>query len=156
MVRFAIVDDRIRVIRLLKDSVKNGESVFGNEYSLPFDVQYGMKLFNYHASNSNCLNMVYVDKKGYVQGVLMAIADTHPFGPVKWAKESVWYIHPKHRGGSAAFRMLDAFEDWALKDQQCRFVGMGMLGSNPSLKALYERRGYKPVETYFLKELVAA
>ena len=83
-------------------------------------------------------------------GVLMAMAFDHPFGAGKWAKETVWYIAPEARGRSA-LHMLDAYETWA-REQGCSAIGMASLATN-DVSRIYERRGYAPAETHFVKSL---
>lgn len=83
----------------------------------------------------------------------MARSYEHEFGPVRLARETVWWIDPKHRG-RAAFRMLDAYEAWAA-DQGCSFVGMAGMGDDPVVRTLLERRGYRVAETHFLKGIAA-
>lgn len=84
------------------------------------------------------------------QGVLMAMPFDHPFGAGKWAKETVWYIAPEARG-RAALRMLEAYEAWA-REHGCAAIGMASLATNDVSK-IYERRGYAPAETHFVKAL---
>lgn len=91
------------------------------------------------------------DVEGIAQGVLMAHAFEHDFGPVWISQERVWWIDPAHRG-SAATRMLDAYESWSI-DQGCKFAGMAGMGEDPQVGTLYRRRGYRCAETHFLKAL---
>ena len=94
---------------------------------------------------------IVLEADGAAQGVLMAAATDHPFGPVRLARETVWWIEPDYRGLSA-MRMLDAYERWA-QSELCRFSGMAGMGEFPDVAALYRRRGYLVAETHFLKAL---
>lgn len=87
----------------------------------------------------------------HAQGVLLASAQEHPFGGARYAMETVWWIAPEVRG-RAANRMLDAYEQWA-REQGCAFCQMAALVTFPGAGRIYERRGYRPVETHFLKPL---
>lgn len=69
------------------------------------------------------------------------------------ATENFWIVDPKFRGRGPL--LLEAYENWA-REKGCKRCGMiHLLNVFPdSLKALYERRCYRPVETNYLKELV--
>lgn len=67
------------------------------------------------------------------------------------ARETVWFIDPEYRG-TAAVRMLDAYERWA-KSLGCVFTGMAGMGADPKVAKLYLRRGYRVAETHYLKAL---
>lgn len=138
-VRHATPEDRLVVIRLLKDS----HAAAG--FTFPFSAPHADLLFRQHLERG--LVLVAGD---LAQGVLMAMTFDHPFGAGKWAKETVWYIAPEARG-RAALRMLDAYEAWA-REQGCVAIGMASLATN-DVSRIYERRGYAPAETHFLKAL---
>lgn len=153
MIRDAVIADKIRVIELLEES-RIGAGFDGpaaRGFSFPFDAAYAERLFLNHLHSPKATCLVH-DVAGVAQGVLMAFAFEHPFGPVWLAKESLWWISPKHRGGTAAVRMLDAYEAWA-KSQGCVYAGMAGMGSQPAVGALYERRGYRTAELHYLKAL---
>lgn len=139
MVRQATPDDRMAVIRLLRDS----HAAAG--FAFPFSAPHADALFCSHM-DSGLVLVVGTPAKG----VLMAQAFEHPFGAGKWAKETVWYIAPEARG-RAAISMLRAYEDWA-REQGCVSVGMASLATN-DVSRLYERMGYAPAETHFVKAL---
>lgn len=138
-VRHATPDDRLAVIRLLKDS----HAAAG--FTFPFSAPHADALFRAHMERG--LVLVAGEPS---QGVLMASTFEHPFGAGKWAKETVWYIAPKARGRSA-LQMLDAYEAWA-RVQGCVTIGMASLATN-DVSRIYERRGYAPAETHFVKSL---
>lgn len=138
-VRRANHEDRLAVIRLLKES----HAAAG--FSFPFSAPHADLLFRQHLERG----LVLVAGSP-AQGVLMAGAFEHPFGAGKYAKETVWYIAPSARGRSA-LQMLDAYEAWA-REQGCTTIGMASLATNDVSK-LYERRGYAPAETHFVKAL---
>lgn len=150
MIRPATVADKTCVIQLLKDSrVGAGfDTPVGlTGFTFPFDSAYAERLFLSHFAPRRFALVHDVD--GTAQGVLLAAAFEHPFGPVWLAKETVWWIDPAHRG-TAAVRMLDAYDAWWTA-QGCAFGGMAGMGEDPAVRVLYERRGYRAVETHFLK-----
>jgi GNAT superfamily N-acetyltransferase len=153
MIRPARSTDLNRVVRLLEHSrggagFDQAEAMTGFHFA--FDPVYAARLFTSHVMLPNRLCLV-LEVDGAAQGVLMASADPHPFGPVRLAQETVWWIEPEHRGRDAV-RMLDAYEDWA-REQDCNFSGMVGMGAVPDVGKLYHRRGYRTAETHFLKAL---
>lgn len=152
MIRLATPNDRTRVVELLADSrVGAGFDTAGGitGFVFPFRADYAERLFLAHL-RGRTMAIVH-DVAGSAQGVLMATATEHPFGPVWLARETVWWIDPAHRG-TAAVRMLDAYETWAAA-QGCQFVGMAGMGDDPAVAKLYQRRGYRVAETHYLKAL---
>ena len=139
MVRHAVEGDRFRVISLLRES----HAAAG--FTFPFQAAYAEALFKSHLAGG--LVLLLDDP---AQGVLMARTFEHPFGAGKWAKETVWFISQKARGRSA-LQMLDVYEAWA-REQGCAVAGMASLATN-DVSRLYERCGYAPAETHFLKSL---
>jgi GNAT superfamily N-acetyltransferase len=155
MIRVAQLKDKARVVELLRDSRAGAgfDSLDGpTRFTFPFDPDYAERLFFSHLRGSRMFCLVNVNSFDDPQGVLMATATEHPFGPIWIARETVWWIDPSHRGGLVAVRMLDAYETWAAA-QGCKFVGMAGMGNDPSVGALYRRRGYRVAETHFLKPL---
>jgi Acetyltransferase (GNAT) family len=153
MIRPAALADKARVITLLEHSragagFDRADGVSG--FYFPFDPAYAERLFLSHLAVPHRLCIV-LDVDALAQGVLMALAVDHPFGPVRLARETMWWIEPDHRGPSA-MRMLAAYEQWAVAEG-CRFVGMGGMGDDPEVGRLYRRRGYRAAETHFLRAL---
>jgi GNAT superfamily N-acetyltransferase len=153
VIRRAVITDKARIVTLLKHSrggagFDQAEAATG--FHFEFDPAYAERLFTTHLLMPNMLCLV-LDKDGAAQGVLMAVASGHPFGPVRLATETVWWIEPEYRGLSAV-RMLEAFEDWA-REQDCDYSGMAGMGASPQVASLYQRRGYRAAELHFLKAL---
>lgn len=139
IVRHASEPDRVAVIGLMRDAHSAAGLTF------PFSAPHADLLFRQHMADG--LVLVLGDP---ARGVLMARTFEHPFGAGRWAKETLFFISPAARGRSA-LRMLDAYETWARR-QGCNTIGMASLASN-DVSGLYERRGYAPAETHFLKAL---
>ncbi|PWJ73819.1 acetyltransferase (GNAT) family protein [Pseudaminobacter salicylatoxidans] len=153
MIREAVERDRLRVVRLLKDSRAGAgfDDMTGpTGFTFPFVAAYAERMFKEHRADPNSLCLVYAPDDR-PQGVLMAKAFEHMFGPVWFAQETLWWIDPAHRG-KAAVQMLDAYEVWA-KTRGCAFAGMAGMGADPIVARLYLRRGYRVAETNFLKAL---
>ncbi len=140
-VRFATVEDRDRVVALLRESHEAAGFTF------PFQAAYADRLFQQHMASPMACVLVAGSR---AHGVLMACASEHPFGAGRIAKETVWYVTPEARGRGAV-KMLDSYEAWA-RSVGCVSAGMASLSTN-DVSSLYERRGYSAVETHFMKPL---
>lgn len=154
MIRRATALDKSRAIELLKNSREGAgfDSATGvSGFVFPFSPAHAERLFVRHITSRAAVAIVH-DVEGVAQGILLATAFEHPYGPVLVAKETLWWIEPAHRGGTTAIRMLDAVEKWA-REQGCKFVGVAGMGDDPRVGALYERRGYRGAEVHFLKGL---
>lgn len=154
MIRPALASDKARIVELLRDSRAGAEFDRADGltgFAFPFVPVYAERMFARYLRGPRVLCLIH-DVDGAAQGVLMAHAFEHDFGPVWVAQERVWWIDPAHRGGTAAPRMLDAYEKWAAA-QGCTFVGMAGMGDDPAVMKLYHRRGYRRAETHCLKAL---
>ncbi|MFH0299829.1 GCN5 family acetyltransferase [Bradyrhizobium sp. 31Argb] len=153
-VRRATPADANRAVELLRDShVAAGfDRADGpSGFVVPFVEAYAMRLFLAHVTTPNMFALIR--ESAGVDGVLLAAASEHPFGPVMIARETVWWIDPARRGhGGAALQMLTAYELWA-ESIGCAFAGMAGMGEDPDVAQLYLRRGYRPAEKHFLKAL---
>lgn len=142
-IRYATRSDVDRAVELIK------ESHAAAEFEFPFVEGYARALFFRHVGNSDAA-CILLELRGTVQGILMVTHGEHPFGAGRIASETLWYIAPKGRGGSA-FKMLTMYEEWA-KLHKCAMVSMASLVSN-DVSAIYERLNYKPMEIHFTKAL---
>ncbi len=144
MIRRAHISDRMRVLSMAK--------AFHAASGVPFAFSPAKAdaLFRASLADDDRLCLVYVPD-GIARGVLAAQASAHPFAPISFASEIIWWIDPAFRGPSA-MKMLAAYETWA-GERGCHFAGIVGLGSEPATANLYLRRGYEPAETHFLKVL---
>lgn len=151
MIRRATLADRSAVIRLLAASRTSAGFDLPDGFNFPFDPSYAASLFMFHLRDAHAVCFVH-DVDGTAQGLIMGTMFEHPYGPVRVSKDTMWFIDPAHRGGSAAVRMLDAFENWA-RAEGCNFGGIVGMGEDPNIKKLLERRGYRAAEVHFIKAL---
>lgn len=87
-----------------------------------------------------------------ITGGLGALIYADTFNGDKTALEAFWYVFKKYRGHG--IRLLDTFEKWAEMEQVKRVAMIHLESLYPSeLKRLYERRGYKLIETHYVKEM---
>jgi GNAT superfamily N-acetyltransferase len=71
------------------------------------------------------------------------------------ATELFWWLDPEHRRGSLALRLMRAFEEWA-EAEGCEAVSFAFIhgtGREEVLDRWYRRRGYRPLETHYVKVL---
>ena len=70
------------------------------------------------------------------------------------ACEQFWYVLPEHRNAGLASKLFDAFEAEAIR-RRCKKIIMAHLETPEAekLHALYLRRGYRPIEKTFGKEI---
>lgn len=144
MIREAVEADRFTILRLGRAFLAASGMPFG------FEAAWAERSAKAYIADADklCLVMEVEDR---VRGVLFAHACDHPFGPFRIAMELLWWVDPAYRG-KTSLKMLGAYEAWAC-DQGCAYVGMASLAAEPRAARIYERRGYRPVETHFLKEL---
>jgi GNAT superfamily N-acetyltransferase len=146
VVRAAGEADALLLVRLLRDA----HAAAGLPFA--FSAPHALALIRRHLSLPGHLALVL--EAGRPSGVLLATAQEHPFAAVRYASETVWWIAPEARGMGAS-AMLEAFETWAM-GQGCAFAGMAALNAAPRAGLIYQRRGYRPIETHFIKHLAPA
>lgn len=149
MIRFAAEKDISSLVRLMKEAHRFAQLPF------PFSAPHAFNIAQSHIQNDGLLALVCTaDDDSSPQGLLLASTQMHPFSPVKYAAEVMWYIRPIYRGRHA-ISMMKAYEAWAYK-HNCSFVGMAGLTAFPRIKILYQRLGYSEVETHFIKTFTVA
>lgn len=95
--------------------------------------------------------MMFIATSGpMVIGVIGAILAPDPFTGKTMVVEQCWFVDPNHRG-SAGIRLLNEVLD-AAKQLNIQKVLMAHMhvGVSEKAEALYERLGFKKLETYYL------
>lgn len=141
MIRFAEDADRLRVVALLRDFHREASPDFS------FQAARAEALFKTHMAAPNACCIVTGKP---AEGVLLAQAAVHPFSGLMMAEETIWFVRPSHRG-RGSLGMVDLYEEWAAGLGCDRAVLTSLAGND--LSSLYQRRGYRPLETHFLKDL---
>jgi GNAT superfamily N-acetyltransferase len=144
MIRVAVPSDKLRVLMLARAF----HSAAGLPF--PFSAAHADAIFRASLEQEDRLCLV-LDVDGVAQGVLVAEAGPHPFGPFKMATEHMWWIEPAYRG-RAARQMIADYEAWA-KGRGCLFAHLTGLGEDPAAGRLYQRSGYSAAERHFMKLL---
>jgi hypothetical protein len=86
-------------------------------------------------------------------GMLVGVAREPVFTRSKVAMELGWWIEEAHRKTRASFLIYDAYEDWAKRIGCTHVQGAYLPGVSPRLDEFYQKRGYRQVESSFLKTL---
>lgn len=142
VIRRAEADDKMRVLLMAKAFHAAADVPF------PFSPAHADAIFRASLEAEDRLCLV-LDVDGMAQGVLVAEAGPHPFGPFKVASELIWWIEPSFRGRFAT-AMIAQYETWA-KGQGCSFAHLVGLGEDPAAGRLYQRRGFRAAERHFVK-----
>ena len=93
-----------------------------------------------------------IEKDHRLVGALGVLSYDDPNDGVLMATEMFWFIHPNHRGCGVA--LLDHFEEWALERGCKRVIMVHLEKVMPKvMDRFYRLRGYRPIETHYLKEI---
>lgn len=79
------------------------------------------------------------------------IAGPHPITGEGTVEELVWWVDPEARATSLGPKLLGCLEDWAIQNGQLVLKMVAPVGSPVGL--FYQRHGYTPIETAYLKRL---
>lgn len=90
------------------------------------------------------------DLVGAVGGIVHQDANTD----ARMATELFWYVFPAYRSTGAGLLLLSEFEVWArLRGAQyCCMVALSAV-MPVEVGAIYQKAGYNPLETYYVKAL---
>lgn len=152
IVRHATMADKIAVLELIKAFyyAKGLDRADGpTRFVVKPEIAYAERWFLHHLNDQDCCCIVY-EVEERPRGVLMASAFDHPFGQVRAADESMWWVDPAYRG-FGSLKMIDAYEDWA-RSKGCIGAAMTEFCDHP-VGAIYKRKGYGPLETKYFKPL---
>lgn len=88
------------------------------------------------------------ERDARVDGMIALVMNEHPYSGLLTAFELVWWVDPESRG--IGRELLGAAEGWA-KENGARAIQM--VAPNARVGALYERLGYRAVETAYQRSL---
>ncbi len=92
--------------------------------------------------------VLVLDNDG-VKGVIAAILNDTFCSDEKVATEIVWYVKPEHRN-KEALRLHQAFETWS-NLVGSKITAMSDIKGGSTLEKYYNRQGYVPIETTYVK-----
>lgn len=122
-----------------------------SEYTVEPDQGYGMRFLKDCILDEDRLVLLLNATEDVTCGVLIGVAQFHPFLPITIGSEILWWVDPEHRGHSS-LKLLEAFEYWAKEVKHCDVLSCADVVSH-SIGAIYLRRGYKLEEQTWTKEL---
>lgn len=93
-----------------------------------------------------------IEEKKEFLGALGAVITPDPNDGLQIATEFFWFVTKKARGNG--LKLLNAFEDWAKERGAVRMTMVHLSNLAPdTLKNLYLRRGYREIETHYIKTI---
>lgn len=87
-----------------------------------------------------------------VAGFLVLVAIPHLFSGTHYAEELAWFVRPRARGSSAAWRLMAAGQEWC-RQRQLSSWRMVAPTDSPTVGELYRRLGFSEFEVTFIKRL---
>jgi len=91
------------------------------------------------------------DEGGELVAFLGLVILEHTLSGDRYAEEVAWWVEPLYRNGTLGPRLLRRAEEWALANA-CAFLKMAApVGTE--VGSFYERQGYQPIETAFMKRV---
>lgn len=145
MIRPAVVDDLPRLMFLAVEMHR--ESRFR---TYPFDEgKVGtMYLRLIENASGDCFAWVAEAGNGVVGGLMAQIYEPH-FSTQRVAGDYGLFLHPKHRGGVAAMRLVKQYKRWAEEQGAIPELGNNT-GVNPEMYDRFVRAmGFRPVATLY-------
>ena len=95
-----------------------------------------------------------IDYDGEIVGALIAMVTEIPINEFKFSQELMFWVDPQHRNGKTSIKLINEYTLWA-EQVGCDFARLSELDSILSNRAgvLFKRKGYKPIETAYIKEI---
>ncbi len=62
-----------------------------------------------------------------------------------------WWIEPEYRSGRAGIRLQAMAEEWLVAQGASVLVFTGLANSPESVGRFYQKKGYRPLETHYVK-----
>ena len=115
------------------------------------DVPYATKRYQSLVA-SGMMTVFALKYDGKIVGGIAGLIFPDMNSGIQTAVECFWFVNPENRGKGLI--LLDAFENWA-KERHCKKVAIIHLEDSFAevLKRLYLRRGYKLIESHYMKEI---
>lgn len=122
--------------------------------SMRFNSEKGKKFLEGILSGRNTEGIVLVAlQDGNPIGMLVGACSEPVFSSSRVAMELGWWIEPEFRKTRASALIYTAYEDWAMRVGCSHVQGAYLPGVSPDLDEFYKKRGYRQVESSYLKVL---
>ena len=95
------------------------------------------------------------EERGAIVGMLVAFVQEYYFGNDLQSADIMFYVHPDHRGGSSAVKLVKRYEQWALErgvKPDSISIGVSAGITDQRAGSFLEHMGYKNVATLYVKE----
>lgn len=104
--------------------------------------------------NPETYRVLIAERDNQAVGFMVGYVSEYWFSDETFAADLILYVTPQHRGGSAALRMLLAFEKWATA-QGVSEIRLGIsTGIDPTkTESFYRKLGYSTVGPILVKEI---
>lgn len=95
--------------------------------------------------------LLVAEKDGKVIGMIGGLPLREPISDSTMLDELVWWVEPAHRSGTVGPKLLRCFENWARQNglEACKMIAP----VRSDVGRYYERTGYVPIETSYVKRL---
>lgn len=128
---------------------------FFAESKLPgkFNSQHFMNVWSQGIANG--AGAVFISEQGgEFVAVIGGVTYKDPNTGDTMAAETFWFVREDFRGGTVAMRLMHAYEHWAMS-KGAKVIFMTLLNhlTPVELRSVYERCGYREIETHFMKEV---
>lgn len=141
MIRMAQVED-------IKNLVSTAKSFALESQYIDFDENYWMQSWETLVLSSHAVIFMTDDGHGMLGGLVYPDISSGKLCAV----EAFWYVMPHARGNGVL--LMEAFESWALNLGCKRVIMVHLSDVMPDkVKSIYKRKGYKEMETHYVKEL---
>jgi GNAT superfamily N-acetyltransferase len=149
-----IVQLTIKDLHVLKENILMAQSFF-NECGLPGTFKIEAFLHNWSMLLEKNFGIIFaLQKDEKVVGMLGGILSPDINSGELTATEAFWYVMPENRKTPESLKLLLVFEKWAIEIGAKKIIMAHLLSSMPErLGTFYERRGYKPVEIQYVKQV---
>ena len=123
--------------------------------AIPLDLKKARFSFEKYILMDDLESIVLVAvHNGEVVGGIAGVLFQPPFGKETYAAELFMYLEPNSRKTRLGADLMDAYENWAKVVGASAIQYPFFLNHHPEkLKRIYERKGFKPEETLYYKNL---
>ena len=98
-------------------------------------------------------SVIYVaEKDGKLIGVAGGSITEHHWGNSLWGNEEFWFIKKEYRKGKTGLKLFNMLMKW-FKDNGATRICMTHYSWNPKVGDFYEKKGFKPYEVNYVKEV---
>lgn len=130
------------------------ETLRASPYPVKFDSAFWQAYIESIFADNSIASIILLKHNDKPVGVLVGtVYNGHPLiGPWRIAMEMFWYVQEEHRG-RGSFKMLELYEKWATEVAKCEHMCTSLLDNQykDKLDRIYRLKGYKPLETQYIK-----